>query len=60
MRSIESGHYEGKKLDWDAWGLKMTGGEMWALLSDSGSETERMLSALDYEKLYVLAVAEDA
>jgi hypothetical protein len=56
MRAIKEGRYDGKQLDWGAWGLKMTGGEIQVLLPSS----IEILSALAPEKHYVLVVFEDA
>lgn len=55
-QAIKEGRYAGKQLDWGAWGLKLTGGEVRALLRNK----PEILSALDENKLYVLVVAEDA
>jgi len=57
-KMIDEGRYEGRVLDWGAWGLKMTGGEIRALLTDP--EDVETLSVLDPAKAYVLVVAENA
>jgi hypothetical protein len=56
MQAIKEGRHVGKQLDWGAWGLKMTGAEIRALLPDSNE----ILSVLEPEKPYVLVVFEDA
>jgi hypothetical protein len=57
-RMIREQRYDARKLDWGAWGLKMTGAELRALLIDADTKPE-VFAALDPEKSYVLIVAED-
>ena len=56
-RMIEEGRYEGRQLDWGAWGLKMNGHELQAILTHP--EDAELVSDLDPTKAYVLVVAED-
>jgi hypothetical protein len=55
MKAIKEGRYEGKQLDWGAWGLKLTGSQIRALLKNE----PEVLSALDEDKIYVLVAAEN-
>ena len=57
LRMIAEGRYDGRQLDWGAWGLKMTGRELQALLTDP--EDAELLAELDPATSYVLVVAED-
>lgn len=52
--AIRQKRCDGKLLDWRAWGLKLTRGQMCAMFPD----LERFASALDCSKTYVLVVAD--
>jgi hypothetical protein len=56
IRLTEAGPYEGKQIDWSAWGLKMTGAQLRAFLS--GNTYADAIAALDPDRVYVLVVAE--
>ena len=58
LQMIKEGRYDGRQLDWGAWGLKMTGREIRALLVDADTPAA-MFSKLDDDKPYVLVAGED-
>lgn len=57
MQEIESGRLDGKKVDWGAWAVRMTGAELIALL---GAENRHgpELHRLDPNRQYVVVAAE--
>lgn len=52
--AIQQKRYDGKLLDWRAWGLKLSGGQICAMLPD----LERFAVALDHWRNYVLVIAD--
>ena len=56
-KMVRSGEFDGRQIDWGAWGLKMMGAQIQGLLkADCGFAEE--IAALDASKHYVLVGAE--
>ena len=66
MRLIKEKRYEGRQIDWGAWALKMTGGELQTFFAQESFKSSldesviQAIAALDHDKFYVLVVGEHA
>lgn len=70
IQKAKEGAYEGKQLDWGAWGLKMTGRQIQELVTDPPGQPEAHaawfsasvateIAALTPERFYVLVAGEN-
>lgn len=57
IEQAKAGRYEGRQLDWGAWGLKMTGAQLCDFFGD-GHRDAAAIAALMADKLYVLVAGE--
>lgn len=57
IQQVNAGRYDGRQLDWGAWGLKMTGAELRALFGDDHRYADA-IAALTPDKFYVLVAGE--
>jgi len=56
-RLAEDGVYEGRRIDWGAWALKMSGRQLQEFFA-SDRERSSMMAALEPDRTYLLVAAE--